>query len=187
MGDGKIALILDVLGAAREGHVVTEQRDRALSEHTTDAVQKAANRQKMLVLTVGERQLAIPISLVARLEEIPQSSVEKSDRQEVVQYRGQIMPLIRLATLFGTQTMDNADKPLQVVVYSEGGRNLGFIVDSVSDIADAETTSARECVSEELLGSVVIQDRVTDLLNVSTVIRRAVPKFFEAQTHQLAV
>ena len=189
MGDGKVALILDVLGTAQKAHVVAEHRDRAISDREDLASQHDSNRQTMLLLAVGDRQLAMPISLVARLEEIPRLSIEQSDHHEVVQYRGQIMPLVRLGKLLEIPTQEDLNQPLQVVVYSDRGRSVGFVVDRVADITDAEVAVTHECESEELLASTVIQQRVTDLLNLPSIIQSIDPKFFDEQVadQQLAV
>ncbi len=178
MGDGKVALILDVLGAAQKAHVVTEHRDRGRADHAETSGQQGKDRQSMLLLAVGDRQIAMPISLVARLEEIPRNTVEKSDHHEVVQYRGHIMPLVRLSELLEIPVQEDLSQPLQVVVYTEGERSLGFVVDRVADIASAEITVTHDCDSDELLASTVIQQKVTDLLNLPSIIRRVDPKFF---------
>ena len=172
MGDGKVALILDVLGTAQKAHVVTAQRENGLSEHAEQHTQKNGNRETMLLLAVGERRVAMPISLVARLEEVPRSSVERSDHSEVVQYRGEIMPLVRLGEVLGIPTNENASEPLQVVVYKQGKHTLGFVVDKVTDIAEIEMSTIQECRSDDLLATTVIQERVTDLLNLPSIIKR---------------
>jgi two-component system chemotaxis sensor kinase CheA len=189
MGDGKVALILDVLGAAQKAHVVSEHRDRGRSDHAAESTTQGSKRQTMLLLAVGDRQIGMPISLVARLEEIPRSKVERSDHQEVVQYRGQIMPLVRLSSVLGISTQEDATQPLQVVVYSEGGRSLGFVVDRVADIAEAEISVTHECDSKELRASTVIQQKVTDLLDLPSLIQRVDPRFYDrgAACQQLAV
>jgi two-component system, chemotaxis family, sensor kinase CheA len=175
MGDGKVALILDVLGTAQRAHVVSEHRDRNLSDHVGDTASHETNRQTMLILAVGDRQIAMPISLVARLEEIPHSSIEKSRQQEVVQYRGQIMPLVRLGALLDIPVQHDINQPLQVVVYSEGERSLGFVVDRVVDIASADVPPTQKSNPEVLQASTVIQQKVTDLLDVQSIIRRVQP------------
>jgi two-component system chemotaxis sensor kinase CheA len=189
MGDGKVALILDVLGTAKSAHVVNEQRDRAVADHIEDKAEHGTNRQAMLLLGVGDRQIAMPISLVARLEEIPRDRVEKSDQHEVVQYRGQIMQLVRLGDLLGIPVQEDLSQPLQVVVYSAGIHCFGFVVDRVADIADADISTTHDCESDELLYSAVIQQRVTDLLNLQSILRRVSPTVFDAQSNeqQLAV
>lgn len=48
----------------------------------------------LLIFQAGEHsRMAVSLSSVVRLEEIPRTAVEKAGGQEVVQYRGQIMPL----------------------------------------------------------------------------------------------
>jgi two-component system chemotaxis sensor kinase CheA len=175
MGDGKVALILDVLGTAQRAHVVSEVRDRAISEHVARALEQRSDGHTLLVLELGERRLALPISMVSRLEEIPRQSVEWAGQQEVVQYRGQIMPLLRLAGLLGTSSHDDPALPLQVVVYSEGDKSVGLVVDRIADVVEAPLDTAKASSDDELTASCIIQNRVTDLLNLRSLIRRVDP------------
>jgi two-component system, chemotaxis family, sensor kinase CheA len=181
MGDGRVALILDVLGMAQRARVVSELRDRALADHAARATEHGAANQTLLILEVGDRRLALPISMVSRLEEFPRQCVERADHHEVVQYRGQILPLLKLGKLLGIPTNDDPALPLQVVVYSEGGHSVGLVVDRIADIVESTVEVTRKAQSDDLLASVVIQRRVTDLLNLSKLIRRADPTFFETQ------
>jgi len=182
MGDGRVALILDVLGLAQGASVVTEVRDRTLLENAAQARKKTDARQTLLLFDAGQgSRMAIPLSMVARLEEFPASSVEHSGAQEVVQYRGQILPLIRVSkyvpAVSATATVDQ-QQPMQVVVYSEEGRSVGLIVGRISDIVQEAITVKRHASGQGLFGSVVIQDKVTDLLDVQAVIRAADPAFY---------
>jgi two-component system chemotaxis sensor kinase CheA len=150
MGDGKVALILDVLGMAQRARVVSEVRDRTLTSRTARNDEQASDLQTLLILEVGTRRLAIPISMVARLEEIPRESIEQAGQQEVVQYRGQILPLLRLAELVGVTT-EPGEGPLQVVVYHEQGRSLGLVVDRIADIVESNVEIKRHAQSENFL------------------------------------
>lgn len=182
MGDGKVALILDVLGIAQRANVVSEVRDRALTDKVKATQEQSLDRQTLLLLGIGENgRMAIPLSMVARLEEFPSSMVEKAGDQEVVQYRGQILPLIRLSEVIHTYSSSTAEAqdPLQVVVYSEHGRSVGLVVDRILDIVEETLSVQRRSSSHGLLGSAVIQQRVTDLLDVHGIIQSADPTFFE--------
>ncbi len=93
MGDGRGALIIDVLGLAQQTNIVSEVRSRNASNHEEKAKggEKGNNRQALLLIQVGEHgQMAIPLELVARLEVFTPSSVEHSGFQNVTQYRGEI-------------------------------------------------------------------------------------------------
>jgi two-component system chemotaxis sensor kinase CheA len=182
MGDGRVALIIDVLGMAQRAHVVSEVRDRTLNDQESHAPETTSARQTLLVLEVGERRLALPISQVARLEEISPAAVEQADGQEMVQYRGQILPLLRLGEMLGIPARPRCDAPLQVVVYFQGGRSIGLIVDRIADIVACDLDVQRRARRAGLLASAVIQERVTDLLDVPALVRRVDSTFFDEAT-----
>lgn len=174
MGDGKVALILDVLGIAQRSGVVSEVRDRALAERGGSEDENESRSQNLLLLGMGkDRRTAIPLSMVARLEEIPYSDVEWADNQEVVQYRGQILPLIRLSNVLGTESTADPAGTMQVVVYSNRGQSVGLVVDRILDIVETSLEVHRETRREGVVASAVIQDRVTDLLDIHGIIRSA--------------
>jgi two-component system chemotaxis sensor kinase CheA len=183
MGDGKVALILDVLGLAQYASVVTETRDRAMAEKTVGAGAAAAGKQTFLLFAgPGDSRMAIPLSTLARLEEFPVAQVETSGSQWVTQYRGQILPLIRLnVALEGRSDRVRAlqappprdSGPIQVLVLNHDGRCFGLVVDRILDIvedrADVRSPASRAAV----LYSVVIGNRVTELLDIPAILRSA--------------
>ena len=187
MGDGRVALILDILGLAQRAQVIGEARD-ATGKEKQKANRKeeaATGHQTLLLVQCGDQgRMAIPLTLVARLEEFPVTAIELAGAQEVMQYRGQIMPLIRLSRVVaGSHNQVSAasgDERMQVVVYSDAGRSVGLIVDRIVDIVDEKLVLQSPAPRPGVLGSSVIQKRVTDLLDVPTVVRNAIPNFTEA-------
>jgi two-component system, chemotaxis family, sensor kinase CheA len=180
MGDGKVALILDVLGLAQRANVVGEVRDRAVTEKEGKQLTGAgdANRcNAVLLFQYGESErMAIDLALVARLEEFPGDAVEIAADQEVVQYRGQIMPLIRVSEMLESRhrkAVENAMQSLQVVVYAEKGRSVGLVVDRILDIVEESFVMQRQTGRTGVMGSAVIQKRVTDILDVPGLIAAA--------------
>ena len=174
MGDGKVALILDVIGLAHESNVVSKERDRKLLENNVQTQTTSSNTQTLLILgTNSEQRLALPISQVAPLEKIEKASVERADNQEVVQYRNEILPLIRLAKVLGIDNREESEDPfLNVVVYNENSRSVGLVVDRIIDIVDTSLEVSRRSGRVGLLASAVIQDRVTDVVDLPAVIRQ---------------
>ncbi|WP_425616249.1 chemotaxis protein CheW [Anatilimnocola sp. NA78] len=181
MGDGKVALILDVLGLAHSAHVISESHDRSRSDSHSRGQDHTQACQTLLVLGIGPAQrFALPISLVARLEKIEPHLIEHADHQEVVQYRGEILPLIRLGTVLGVDSIAQADDlPLQVIVYKENGRSVGLVVDRIVDIVETTLENTRRSRRTGLLGTAVIQDHVTDLLDLPAIIRQVDPHFLQ--------
>ncbi|HEV2470123.1 MAG TPA: chemotaxis protein CheW [Candidatus Sulfotelmatobacter sp.] len=186
MGDGRVALILDILGLAQRAQVISEAREAALAEQDEAAKKEAGtHRQALLLVQCGAQgRMAIPLSLVSRLEEFPATAIEMAGAQEVTQYRGNIMPLIRLSRVLASSVKESAigsqDARLQVVVYSEAGRSVGLVVDRIVDIVDESLTVENPAERKGVLGSSVIQKRVTDLLDVPGVVREVIPGFAES-------
>jgi two-component system chemotaxis sensor kinase CheA len=191
MGDGRVALILDVLGLAQSANVVSESRERAVTGKDTETSAQGGQKQTMLLMQCGaDGRMAMELSLVARLEEFRADTIEKAGEQQVVQYRGQIMPLVRIADALHMPQIGSSrggSGMTQVVVYSKDGHSVGLVVDRILDIVQESFVPQHPSKREGLLGSAVIQQKVTDLLDVPTLIRTAIPTFFEneigAQEH----
>jgi len=185
MGDGRVALILDVNGIAQRANILNPARDSgAKPEASTDAAASAADvaadeRQALLLFRPGaEGRMAIPLSTVARLEEFKRSTIERSGAQEVVQYRGRIMPLVRVADIVGcASSPDEARPSLQVIVYSERDRSIGLVVEHILDIVEERLVVERPGQRHGVLGSALIQQQVTDLLDVAGIVRSVDPEF----------
>jgi two-component system chemotaxis sensor kinase CheA len=109
--------------------------------------------------------------MVARLEEFPASSIERSGDQDVVQYRSEIMPLVSLSKFFDQATAASSD-PRQVIVFSDHGRKVGLVVDQILDIVTEHVAIQRRSPRPGVLVSAVVQQRVTDLLDVDTIMRQ---------------
>ena len=186
MGDGKVALILDVVGLAQKANIISQSGDSNVQNAADNQKADAHDKQMLLLFKLAnEERMAIPLSAVARLEEFAWSSVEDAGGQHVVQYRGQIMPLINVAEVFGdhrakarvrrVKKKTAADEQIHVVVYSHKDRNIGLRVERILDVVDQrielQTTGARAGV----LGTAVIKDRVTELLDVESFVRNFNP------------
>jgi len=185
MGDGRVALILDVLGLAQRAKVIAEPREKAYDEDSSEAAAEAVPDEHALLLAENglEGRVAIPLSMVARLEEFPRTVVEHAGTQEVMQYRGQIVPLVRLSAIIpatsDAEILANAGS-IQVVVYSEGKRTVGLIVDRIVDIVAERAAVEVLTPRAGVMGSFVTQRQVTDLLDMPAIVRAALPGLLDA-------
>jgi two-component system chemotaxis sensor kinase CheA len=175
-GDGAVALILDVLNVGLQSGVLSASRDRAFAD--SSAVTAVEERESLLLVGVGEdRRMSIPLGLVTRLEEFPVTAIERVGSREVVQYRGQILPLIRLANHLGNYAEPDRER-VQVVVHAEGGRSVGLLVEAIHDITEESVTGRSDLDGSGLLGSAIIDERVTEMLDVRSAVLAADPNFF---------
>ncbi len=166
MGDGEVALILDTMALAQHAGVVSEASGRQENADTEQT--SSGERAHLLVAGLADgRQVALPLDAVDRLEEIEQHRVERIGSQEVVQYRGRVLPLVRLDQVYGAHGEDAGDGPLQVVVCGHAGALVGFVVRSILDIVDAELAVRSSLDSGGRLGSAVVSGSVTELVDVA--------------------
>jgi two-component system chemotaxis sensor kinase CheA len=181
MGDGSVALILDVMGLAQSAHVISTSRDRTTVDTANRSSMGDGQSRTYLISGVGEnRRFALPIDQVTRLEKLNSSSVEYADAQEVVQYRGEILPLVRLSDVLGVPSSPANPHEMDVIVYREKARCVGLVVDRVLDIVDTKTANTYPAQRVGLVNSEVIHDHVTAVLDLPSVIASAIPSFFES-------
>ena len=167
MGDGKVALILDILGLAQGAAMAGDSHDHTAGNGRAASEEAAGQRESWLLFRVGDRgKFAVPLSQVSRLEEFDPKTVEMSGNCQVVQYRGGIMPLVCVADALQLAAQAAREGSMQVVVHSDGGHSVGLVVDEILDIVDQHVSITSKAGNPHLLGSAVIQQHVTDLLNV---------------------
>ena len=126
-----------------------------------------------------DRRVAISMSMVTRLEMISADSIESVGSREVVQYRGRILPLIRLARHLGTHETAQAELP--VAVYSREGHSVAIVMDEIIDIVEHDDPVRSDIDDHGFLGSVVVKDQIVGLLDVEQTILAADPGFFSTR------
>jgi two-component system chemotaxis sensor kinase CheA len=180
MGDGRVALILDVLGIGQLSGVVQESREQTKAD-SQQKDRSDSDRQTFLLFRAGPyERLCVPLSLVARLEEFARSKVERAGGQHVVQYRGKILLLAPLTPILQGNPDEACEfpDPVQVVVFSNGERSIGIVVDQILDIVQ-ETISVREPSQRKgMLGSAVIGGKVTDIVDLQAILEVADDRWF---------
>jgi len=178
MGDGRVALILDALGIAQRAGVVTETKDRfeVKAKVAAESGNTGEPAQELLLFSVGDgHRMAVPLAVATRLEEFASDRVERAGRTEVVQYRGRLLPLVRVAEFLGERAPASDHEKLHVVVASLDGHDAGLVVERIDDIVQDHLTVRRDATGPGIIGSAVVNGRVTDLLDVAAILRTVAP------------
>lgn len=170
LGDGTVALILDVLGLAPQPG--GEQGEVGRRIGSTGANGRSANAERLLLFDVGGgHRMAARLSSIARLEELPADKTETSHGREVIQYRGAILPLFRLSELLhGGGPSDPDRESLAVLVHDTEAGAVGLVVDEILDIIDEEPKVQSTEGSPWLLGSAILQGQVADVLDIERLV-----------------
>lgn len=167
MGDGRVALILDVGGLARSAGVSAGPAGRVEDAGPAGATESTS----LLVLDVGDdRRAALPLAAVSRLEEFGTEHFERSGDVEVVRYRDGILPLVRLAASIGLPPGSHEHDTVSVVVHDDGAERVGLVADGVVDVVDMVVAPSAVGTRPGVLGTAIVLDRVTDLVDLPAVV-----------------
>lgn len=162
LGDGSVIMILDPNGVARGAGITAE--GRAEDQQTVSATGgiRSDSSTSLLLFRAGDQTpKAVPLGLVARLEDIPVERIEMSGGTPVVQYRGQLMPMVPIA---GHWEAPESGRQA-VLVFTEGQRSMGLMVDEILDVVEEPLIIQPGSDRLGYLGSAVISERVTDVID----------------------
>ena len=180
MGDGRVALILDVAGVAQ--HVSASSRGRADSSAVANDARigvvatGGSEFGALLLFNAGQDDvMAVPVSRVTRIEEFQRAQLERAGDSLVIQYRGEILSLIELAPGIAR----GGEGRITVLVFTEHGRSIGLIVQRILDVVEERVTLERSTSRPGVLGTVVVQGKVADVLDVHGSISRRAPWFYK--------
>jgi two-component system, chemotaxis family, sensor kinase CheA len=166
LGDGKVALILDVAGIALSAHLALPDADD-FNDESDAVVERDDNVQLMLLFTnAPDEQFGIPMQVIARLERVRSDQIDSVGGQEVLQYRGGSLPLLTLE-----KYIQAAPRPetniVYVLVYGVSGREVGLIAPKIIDIRPVSTdVDTRTLCEPGVIGSVVVDKKITRLLDL---------------------
>jgi two-component system chemotaxis sensor kinase CheA len=179
LGDGRVALILDVMGLAQQSGIVSDMRSSGGPPAASIQRKDDGDLITMLLLkSPDDGRMAIPLDRVSRLETVSSNLVETVGDQMVLRHGNDIMPLVSVnaviperRTVFRSdEGAKPADLPLNVVVMQRHGVPVGLIVDDILDVVDISLKSRRVGSRPGVTGCVVIHDRVTELLDLDWVL-----------------
>jgi two-component system chemotaxis sensor kinase CheA len=166
LGDGSVALILDVAGLADSGSV---REGRAAAQGGEVRSSEGGRAEALLLLRVGgERRVAVPLGLVERLEEVGAQQLEHAGNRRALQYRGELLPIVWLAEVLAIPAETLEGRRLPVVVCSDGERSVGLVAEQILDVVEEVVNVDAIGAAQGVLGTAVVQGRATDFLDLLT-------------------
>lgn len=183
MGDGRIALILDVSNLARMARLTSiDGSDRAaeVAKAAEDAMRAKKDRQSLLIFKSSETEhFAVPLNQVERIEKIKRSDVEDLGGKRVMKYRGGSLSLICVDDLAMVNPLADSEN-LLVIVFNIAKRAIGLLaigpIDAIEINADIDDTTLSQ---PGIMGSIIIDQHTTMLVNVFEMAQTLFPQWFE--------
>ncbi|CAO3457282.1 hybrid sensor histidine kinase/response regulator [Azospirillum largimobile] len=180
LGDGSVIMILDPNGiASATGEMA--MGEAAGKETTAVQTQRQEDKMALLLFRAGEgAPKAVPLSLVARLEDVDLATVEMSNGLPVVQYRGKLMPLVPIDPNFALA--NEGRQP--VLVFADGDRSMGLIVDEIVDIVEEKLNVQLAAERPGLMGSAIIAGKATEVIDAGFFLTQAYKDWFGSSAQE---
>jgi two-component system chemotaxis sensor kinase CheA len=182
MGDGRVALILDVGNLAHmAGLTSVEGSTRAAEvavEH--DEAQKSGkDRHSILLFRSSEdEQFAIPINHVERIEKIKGTDVEEVGGKKVMKYRGGSLALFTIDQVARVKPL-TPKEDLLVIVVNIADKEVGIMAVGPVDAKEIAVEVDDQTLKQEgILGSTIIGDHTTLLVDVYGLVHNLNPEWF---------
>jgi len=173
LGDGRVALILDVDGMAIHSGLVAKIQARPLNPETVFDQVREEEVSMLLFELAGLERIAIPLDNVERLENFALSRVQRNGSREVVQYGDHIMHLIRMNDYIegGQPSVDSPTQPLSVIVHYVNQMPIGLVVSQVHDIIHVpKKLQAANPPQRGLAGCVLMGEKVINVVDLQEIL-----------------
>ncbi len=179
MGDGHVALILDVVGISQMAELTSiEGTDRA-GEMATEAIKKNSDEQSLLIFrNAEEEQFAVPLGLVQRIEKIKRDDIEIVGGKRVIKYRGGSLPLAAIEEVADVKPTADKDD-LMVIVFLMAEREAGLIGTGPVDAVEVDVKFDETILNQPgIVGSAIIGENTTLLIDVFGLMKILNPQWF---------
>jgi two-component system, chemotaxis family, sensor kinase CheA len=176
LGDGSVIMIIDPNGVAqalgRAAAAVARAENAELQNREEESDEDTVS---LLVFRAGSQQpKAVPLSLVTRLEEIDCRKIEISDGRHLVQYRDQLMPLLRI----DSESSLKQEGAQPILVFSDQGRSMGLVADEIIDIVEERLNIEVSSDRPGVVGYAVIKGATTEIIDVGHFLPQAFEDWF---------
>ncbi len=185
MGDGRIALILDVTNLARMARLTSlDGTDRATEVATAekDSVKSQKDKQALLTFRSSEEeQFAVPLNQVERIEKIKRSDIEELGGKKVMQYRGGSLSLLAVDDVAMVQPLADSEN-LLVIVFNIASQIVGLLAIGPIDAMEIAVAVDEVTLKQTgIMGSTIIDGHTTMLVDIFEVVGSLYPEWFENQ------
>jgi two-component system, chemotaxis family, sensor kinase CheA len=179
LGDGSVIMILDPNGIASHSGSMGIADNQSAEQMAAKSRGQSDEKVPLLLFRAGDSTpKAVPLALVARLEEIERKTIEQSNGRWVVQYRGQLMPLI---TMEHGQELAAEGSRQPVLVFQDQEHSMGLMVDQIVDIVEAKLNVELSAEAPGRIGSAVVAGQATEIIDTGYFLRQAAADWFGSQ------
>lgn len=177
-GDGRVALILDVMGISEIMQISESEKDLTDAAAMVDTGGSSKDSQEVLLFNNGTSDnFAVPLTMVDRIERVQASSIDMTASRPNMQYRGGSLPLFSIEQVANVEARKEQDH-VNILIFTVAGKEMGLVTNQVEDIegisAEFDETTFHQT---GILGSAIIGERTTLLVDLYGVVNALHPEW----------
>jgi two-component system chemotaxis sensor kinase CheA len=183
LGDGHVALILDVSGLATRAGLSISRVETMTRQAAAQSSQNGEMHSLLLFQNGPVETCALPIELVSRIERIRPAQIEHVGGRRTMQYRGASLPLVALRDVASVDDFSDEQR-LAVIVFDKGSRPLGLLAAEPIDMVEAALSLDQMTLRQRgVAGSAVIRGRTTLMVDIFEVAEAVLPDAAQGQAN----
>jgi two-component system, chemotaxis family, sensor kinase CheA len=176
LGDGKAALILDVLGISNAMKLKPVKEKRSVEQSIEDVLNQTDSQSMIIVDNGNDDQFAIPLGLISRIEKIQKDELVQTSGKVALKYRGGNLIVLSIEEVANVKPRTDVEHPY-VVIFQFGGREVGVIVSHIVDVVESNITVDEDTFRQPgIIGSAIIMDKITLMLDLYGLATAAMPE-----------
>lgn len=185
LGDGRVALIIDVSGIASEANLRScEELNAGKGDHIDLHANSEVHRMLLFDNAPGEH-FAVPMACVSRIERTEAANIINLGKESLLSYRGGTLPLLSIERLISAKPRREDLSHIFVIVFSIGKREIGLLAPELNDICnvalDIDDAALRE---PGVAGVVVVNDQPTRMLDLVELTKSSHPEWIEKDKNE---
>ncbi len=190
MGDGKVALIIDITGVAQAARlnameISQKSQKQAIQQAEKETAKTDQEKTSLLLFGNGKKeQFAVSLALVERIESVQAADIEHVGGKKIIQYRGGALPLFSLDEATNVKPLPETDS-IEVIVFSIGNKEIGLMVVPPVDAIEASITIDSKALKQTgIMGSAIINNQTTMILDIFEAVKALYPDWVGSLTQQ---
>jgi len=186
MGDGRVALIIDVSGIAKMASLTSVEGSSRAAQVHEESDSKGDSMSLLVFRNAEDEQFCVPLNLVLRITKIKRKEIETIGEKKLIQYRGSSLPLVSIDDVADVKPLTDKED-LLVIVFMISGMEAGLLASTPLDAVDLSAQFDETILKQPgIMGSAIIDKNTTLMIDIFAVIQSSFPEWFAETGHDKA-
>ncbi|MDH5657546.1 MAG: chemotaxis protein CheA, partial [Spirochaetia bacterium] len=166
MGDGEAILVLDVPGIAKHTNLQASSMEQEMESYDED------EDMGYLVFEAASQSFAVPVATVPRIEKIGDTIIEDFMGREVVKYRDEVVPVIRLESVYELEDAKKARGEYYLIIFNVNGVRSGIVADEIHNVVrDLPNLDTKKFIGDSVIGHSILNGETTLIIDAVDLIK----------------